>query len=143
MLSAMPLKPHTCFQMPSQFIMVSSTVRRSWVLFSVLILFLLIDSYGAEANNNNVTCIGLIIDVNTRIGKEEKIAMEIAAQNYNTSSKTQKLSLYIQDSLRVTSAGKQSLSLAHFVNIKISVTSILMEYVNFGCSRRDDQRKKG
>lgn len=102
----MPLKPHTCFQMPSQFIMVSSTVRRSWVLFSVLILFLLIDSYGAEANNNNVTCIGLIIDVNTRIGKEEKIAMEIAAQNYNTSSKTQKLSLYIQDSLRVTSAGK-------------------------------------
>ena len=105
----MPLKPHTCFQMPSQLIMVSSTVRRSWVLFSVLILFLLnvlIDSYGAEANNNNVTCIGLIIDVNTRIGKEEKIAMEIAAQNYNTSSKTQKLSLYIQDSLRVTSAGK-------------------------------------
>uniref|UniRef100_A0A7N2LR04 Glutamate receptor n=1 Tax=Quercus lobata TaxID=97700 RepID=A0A7N2LR04_QUELO len=79
------------------------TVRRSWVLFSVLILFLL-DSYGAEANNNNVTCVGLIIDVNTRIGKEEKIAMEIAAQTYNTSSKTQKLSLYIQDSLRVTSA---------------------------------------
>ncbi|XP_050290063.1 glutamate receptor 2.9-like [Quercus robur] len=79
------------------------TVRRSWVLFSVLMLFLL-DSYGAEANNNNVTCVGLIIDVNTRIGKEEKIAMEIAAQTYNTSSKTQKLSLYIQDSLRVTSA---------------------------------------
>ncbi|XP_050287176.1 glutamate receptor 2.9-like isoform X2 [Quercus robur] len=103
MLSAMPLKPHTCFQMPSQLIMVS-TVRRSWVLFSVLILFLLIDSYGAEANNNNVTCVGLIIDVHTRIGKEEKIAMEIAAQNYNTSSKTQKLSLYIQDSFRVTSA---------------------------------------
>ena len=100
----MPQKPHTCFQMSSQLIMVG-TVRRSWVLFSVLILFLL-DSYGAEANNNNVTCVGLIIDVNTRIGKEEKIAMEIAAQTYNTSSKTQKLSLYIQDSLRVTSAGK-------------------------------------
>lgn len=92
--------------MPTQLKMVS-TVRRSWVYFSVLILFLLIDSYGAdEANNNNVTCVGLIIDVNTRIGKEERIAMEIAAQNYNTSSKTQKLSLYIQDSLRLTSAGK-------------------------------------
>nr|POE69762.1 glutamate receptor 2.2 [Quercus suber] len=92
--------------MPSQLIMVS-TVRRSWVLFSVLILFLLIDSCGAEANNNNVTCVGLIIDINTRIGKEEKIAMEIGAQNYNTSSKTQKLSLYIQDSLRGTSAVKE------------------------------------
>ncbi|KAK7854388.1 glutamate receptor 2.7 [Quercus suber] len=106
MLSAMPLKTHTCFHMPSQLIMVS-TVRRSWVLFSVLILFLLIDSCGAEANNNNVTCVGLIIDINTRIGKEEKIAMEIGAQNYNTSSKTQKLSLYIQDSLRGTSAVKE------------------------------------
>uniref|UniRef100_A0A2N9G3T9 Receptor ligand binding region domain-containing protein n=1 Tax=Fagus sylvatica TaxID=28930 RepID=A0A2N9G3T9_FAGSY len=37
--------------------------------------------------------------------KEEKIAIEIAAQNYHTTSKTHKLSLYIKDStIRVTSA---------------------------------------
>ncbi|GMY37616.1 glutamate receptor 2.9-like [Fagus crenata] len=82
--------------------------QQRWFLFPVLIFFLLIVSYGygaAEANNINVTGVGLIIDVNTRIGKEEKIAIEIAAQNYNTTSKTHKLSLYIKDStIRVTSA---------------------------------------
>ena len=108
--------------MPFQLKIVSA-VPRSWILFPLLLIFflLIIVSYGAvEANNINVTGVGLIIDVNTRIGKEEKIAMEIAAQNYNTTSKTHKLSLYIHNSLRVTSAGKSSLSvLIHFVNIKI------------------------
>ena len=111
-----------------------SAVPRSWFLFPVLIFFLLIVYHGAEANNINVTRVGLIIDADTRIGKEERIATEIAAQNYNISSKTQKISLYIRDSLRATSAGKLSLSLTHFVNIRISVTSMLMEYINFGCS---------
>ena len=111
-----------------------SAVPRSWFLFPVLIFFLLIVYHGAEAININVTRVGLIIDADTRIGKEERIAMEIAAQNYNISSKTQKISLYIRDSLRATSAGKLSLSLTHFVNIRISVTSMLMEYINFGCS---------
>ena len=115
-------------------VMTVSAVPRSWFLFPVLILFLLIVYHGAEANNINVTRVGLIIDANTRIGKEERIAMEIATQNYNTSSKTQKISLYIQDSLRVTFAGKLSLSLTDFVNLRISITSMLMEYINFGCS---------
>uniref|UniRef100_A0A2N9GFS4 Glutamate receptor n=1 Tax=Fagus sylvatica TaxID=28930 RepID=A0A2N9GFS4_FAGSY len=87
-----------------------SAVPRSWFLFPVLLIFflLIIVSYGAvEANNINVTGVGLIIDVNTRIGKEENIAMEIAAQNYNTTSKTHKLSLYIHNSLRVTSAAEE------------------------------------
>uniref|UniRef100_A0A2N9GF25 Glutamate receptor n=1 Tax=Fagus sylvatica TaxID=28930 RepID=A0A2N9GF25_FAGSY len=87
-----------------------SAVPRSWFLFPVLLIFflLIIVSYGAvEVNNINVTGVGLIIDVNTRIGKEEKIAMEIAAQNYNTTSKTHKLSLYIHNSLRVTSAAEE------------------------------------
>ncbi|GMY37628.1 glutamate receptor 2.9-like [Fagus crenata] len=87
-----------------------SAVPRSWFLFPVLLIFflLIIVSYEAvEANNINVTGVGLIIDVNTRIGKEEKIAMEIAAQNYNTTSKTHKLSLYIHNSLRVTSAAEE------------------------------------
>ena len=82
--------------------------RRSWLLFLVLIFFVLIVYYEPEAKHKNFTGVGLIIDVNTRIGKEEKTAMEIAATNYNTNSTTHKLSLYIQDSLRlrVTSAGK-------------------------------------
>uniref|UniRef100_A0A2N9IZY5 Receptor ligand binding region domain-containing protein n=1 Tax=Fagus sylvatica TaxID=28930 RepID=A0A2N9IZY5_FAGSY len=87
-----------------------SAVPRSWFLFPVLLIFflLIIVSYGAvEVNNINVRGVGLIIDVNTRIGKEEKIAMEIAAQNYNTTSKTHKLSLYIHNSLRVTSAAEE------------------------------------
>ena len=91
--------------MPYQPIIVG-VVRRSWFLFPVLIFFLLIVSYEPEAKHKNVTGVGLIIDVNTRIGKEEKTAMEIAARNYNANSTTHKLSLYFQDSLRVTSAGK-------------------------------------
>ena len=61
----------------------------------------------------NVTRVGLIIDVNTRIGKEERIAMEIAAQNYNACSKTHKLSLYMEDPFRVSSAGMLSLTHSH------------------------------
>ncbi|GMY37630.1 glutamate receptor 2.9-like [Fagus crenata] len=83
--------------------------RRSWMLFLVLIFFVLIVYYEPEAKHKNVTGVGLIIDVNSRIGKEEKTAMEIAATNYNTNSTTHKLSLYIQDSLRlrVTSAAEE------------------------------------
>uniref|UniRef100_A0A2N9GEM1 Ionotropic glutamate receptor C-terminal domain-containing protein n=1 Tax=Fagus sylvatica TaxID=28930 RepID=A0A2N9GEM1_FAGSY len=83
--------------------------RRSWLLFLVLIFFVLIVYYEPEAKHKNFTGVGLIIDVNTRIGKEEKTAMEIAATNYNTNSTTHKLSLYIQDSLRlrVTSAAEE------------------------------------
>ncbi|KAM3748283.1 hypothetical protein ACB098_05G096500 [Castanea mollissima] len=88
-------------------VMTVGAAPRSWFLFCVLIFFLLIVYHGAEANNINVTRVGLIIDADTRIGKEERIAMEIAAQNYNTSSKTQKISLYIHDSLRVTSAAEE------------------------------------
>ena len=98
---------------------------RPLFLFPVLIFFLLIVFHGAEANNINVTRVGLIIDVNTRIGKEERIAMEIAAQNYNASSKTNKLSLYMEDPFRVSSAGMLSLTHYHlhiFVNINISIT---------------------
>ncbi|XP_059439979.1 glutamate receptor 2.9-like [Corylus avellana] len=51
--------------------------------------------------------IGAIIDVNSRIGKEEKIGMEIAVQNFNKKSKTHKLSLSIQHPHRVTSIAEE------------------------------------
>jgi hypothetical protein len=40
------------------------------------------------------------------VGKEEKIAMEVAAQNYNNISKTHKVLLHFGDALRVASVGK-------------------------------------
>jgi hypothetical protein len=80
--------------------------------FSVLtvstITFLFVLYYGAEAAiaNEVTNYIGAIIDVNSRIGKEEKIGMQIAVQNFNkNSNSTHKLSLYIREPHRITSVG--------------------------------------
>ena len=65
--------------------------------------FIILFSCGAKAVNDDdkeVTNIGAIIDVNSRIGKEEKTAMEIAVSNFNNHSKYHKLSLYFQDHQR-------------------------------------------
>ncbi|KAL5774342.1 hypothetical protein ACOSP7_011899 [Xanthoceras sorbifolium] len=55
--------------------------------------------------------IGAIIDVNSRVGKEEKVAMEIAVQDFNNASQNHKLSLHFQDRerdpLRAASAAKK------------------------------------
>ena len=89
------------------------TVIKFCLFFLILISFLLLLSHGDEAVNttNEVTNIGAIIDVSSRIGKEEKIAMEIAAENFNNHhAKSHKLSLYFQDPgkgpLQVVSAGQ-------------------------------------
>lgn len=79
-------------------------------LFPILVLFLLLLPYGGDAGDTKiVTNIGAIIDVNSRIGREEKTAMQIYAENYNNHSKTHKLSLHFQDPgkdpLQVASAG--------------------------------------
>ncbi|KAF9589315.1 hypothetical protein IFM89_022642 [Coptis chinensis] len=48
---------------------------------------------------NDITHIGAIIDVNSRIGKEENISMEIAIQNFNKASGNKKtLVLHVSDS---------------------------------------------
>lgn len=91
-----------------------SAVPRAWLL----IFFLLAVFHGdrAEANNKEVTGIGVIIDVKTRKGKEEKTAMEVAAQNYNNSNtKTHKVHLHFRDALRVASVGKLLLGKFHIV----------------------------
>ena len=68
-------------------------------LLSVFITFLLILSNGVEAaaSTNRVTNIGAIIDGNSRTGKEEKTAMEIAVQNFNSISRNHKLSLHFKN----------------------------------------------
>ncbi|XP_077251166.1 glutamate receptor 2.7-like isoform X1 [Tasmannia lanceolata] len=74
-------------------------------IFSCLLFF----SHGGTAEN-----IGAIIDTETRIGKEQKIAMEIAIQDFNNTSNISKLSLHIRDSsgdpLRAVSAAEDLIS---------------------------------
>ncbi|TQE01048.1 hypothetical protein C1H46_013325 [Malus baccata] len=80
----------------------ANRVQRLWFLFPRLIIyFLTILSYGVEAGSStNVTNIGAVINVSSRIGKEQKTAMEIAAESFNNRSKTHKLILHFRDSGR-------------------------------------------
>lgn len=80
---------------------------RSWILLFLLVSSVLNRSYG----DKKVIPIGAILDVNTRMGKEQQVAMEIAVQNYNNTSKTHNLALYFRNSttkdpFAVTSLGK-------------------------------------
>ncbi|CAL9015589.1 unnamed protein product [Prunus brigantina] len=78
----------------------SNTVQGLRLLFPALIIyFLIILSYGVGAqNSSNVTNVGAIINSNSRIGKEQKTAMEIAADTFNNRSKTHKLILHFRNS---------------------------------------------
>ncbi|XP_062095850.1 glutamate receptor 2.9-like [Humulus lupulus] len=73
------------------------------VLFSCLLVNY---SYGETqvSNTKKIMKVGAIIDTNSRIGKQQRAAMEIAAQNFNNSSTNRKLSLYFKDSRRESSA---------------------------------------
>ncbi|XP_038712036.1 glutamate receptor 2.9-like [Tripterygium wilfordii] len=84
-------------QLPSSSISVNSVSRACFLLC-------LFFSHGAGAaidggSSNSITSIGAIIDLSSRIGKEEKTAMEIAVQNFNNYSKDNKLELFIRDSV--------------------------------------------
>ncbi|PON77900.1 Ionotropic glutamate receptor [Parasponia andersonii] len=88
--------------MPFSFISITKLPTLGFI-FNVLFFSLLITttSYGAHAaNEEKVTKVGAILDVSSRIGKERKAAMEVAARNFNNSSKSHKLSLRFQDSTR-------------------------------------------
>lgn len=80
----------------------TQTLAMTWFIFYLLISLVLINGFQDEATNadNTVISIGAIIDVNSRIGKEQQVAMEIAAQSYNSTSKTYKLALYFQNSTK-------------------------------------------
>ena len=81
------------------------------VIIGIIIHLLLVSySYGAQASNNQkVVNIGVIVDFDSRIGREQKAAMEIAARSFNDSSTNYKLLLNFQDSrreaLRAASSG--------------------------------------
>ncbi|XP_024024754.1 glutamate receptor 2.7 isoform X1 [Morus notabilis] len=81
---------------------VASTSKLGSLMCHVLLIaFFLINitSHGTQATNKKATTnVGIIIDFDSRIGKEQRAAMEIAAQNFNNSSKGHKLSLYFHHS---------------------------------------------
>ncbi|CAK9134662.1 unnamed protein product [Ilex paraguariensis] len=64
-----------------------------------LICFLLIFSnYGTFTSaQTKTTSIGAVINDDTRIGKQVKAAMKVAAQNFNSSSLYHKLSLHFRN----------------------------------------------
>ncbi|XP_050287189.1 glutamate receptor 2.7-like [Quercus robur] len=90
--------------MPIPFITVCTVSRPLFspvLVYFLFILFLLPHGHhGAQANyyKNKEINIGVIIDVNSRIGKEEQAAMEIAAQN--EAPKGRSVSLHFLDSDR-------------------------------------------
>lgn len=100
--------------MPIPFITVCTVSRPLFSPVLVCFLFILFllphGHHGAQANSykNKEINIGVIIDVNSSIGKEEQTAMIIAAQN--EAPKGRNLSLHFLDSYRdpqqVASAGE-------------------------------------
>ncbi|CAI9782036.1 unnamed protein product [Fraxinus pennsylvanica] len=66
----------------------------SLVLASFVFTFCL--SLAVQADNS-VTNIGAIIDVDSRVGKEQKIAMIMALQNFNNNSSNHRLNIYFRN----------------------------------------------
>ncbi|KAH7568902.1 hypothetical protein JRO89_XS06G0070100 [Xanthoceras sorbifolium] len=89
-----------------------NTGSRPWLIVLAFISFFFILSCGDEAGDSyKLTNIGAIIDVNSRVGKEEKVAMQIAVQDFNNAYQNHKLSLHFQDRerdpLRAASAAEK------------------------------------
>ncbi|XVF25703.1 hypothetical protein REPUB_Repub13aG0236500 [Reevesia pubescens] len=85
-------------QLSFPLISVNKVFRSYLIIFP---LFIVAFIHGAEAANIKTVTeirIGAIIDSNSRMGKEEKTALEIAVGNFNfNNSKNHNLSLYFQD----------------------------------------------
>ncbi|KAK4259694.1 hypothetical protein QN277_006001 [Acacia crassicarpa] len=74
---------------------IPEAVARFWLFFLLLISSFFYHSYGD--GYTKVTRIGALIDVNSRVGKEQQIAMEIGAKKYNNTSKAHKLALHFRN----------------------------------------------
>ncbi|KAK3207031.1 hypothetical protein Dsin_021077 [Dipteronia sinensis] len=89
-----------------------NTGSRPWLIVLGFISCFFILSYGDEGSDSyKLINIGAIIDVNSRNGKEKKVAMEIAVQDFNNVSQNHKLSLHFQgperDPLQAASAAEK------------------------------------
>ncbi|XP_062014723.1 glutamate receptor 2.7-like [Rosa rugosa] len=77
-------------------------IERLWHLLPLLIIIIIITvSDGAEAENEkSVTNVGAIVNLNSRMGKEQKTAMDFAAENFSNLSKTHSLIIHFRHSDR-------------------------------------------
>ncbi|KAG5561805.1 hypothetical protein RHGRI_004747 [Rhododendron griersonianum] len=81
----------------SQFSTTNGTSKSTTFSFPLLFSFLLVLSHGSFTTAETVTVnIGAVIDADSRVGKEQKVAMEIAVENFNNTSTQHKLSLHFQ-----------------------------------------------
>lgn len=95
-------------RIPSQFSTTNRTSKSTTFSLPLLFSFLLVLSHGSFTTAETVTVnIGVVIDADSRIGKEQKVAMEIAVENFNTTSTQHKLSLHFQ------AAGRDPLQAAY------------------------------
>ncbi|MED6183649.1 hypothetical protein PIB30_039680 [Stylosanthes scabra] len=82
----------------------------SCCLYFYVFIFFLLQVEATTDGDSKVISVGAIIDVNSRIGKEQLVALDIAAQSFNNTSKTYKLALLFQnpnnDPLKATSIGE-------------------------------------
>ncbi|KAK7246401.1 hypothetical protein RIF29_41269 [Crotalaria pallida] len=79
----------------------SASVINLMLRFQLVILFLLFKCFmiGAQAaNGSQNTSVGVVIDVNSEMGKQQRRAMEIAAQSFNNYSKISNINLLFRDS---------------------------------------------
>ncbi|KAL4275020.1 hypothetical protein HN51_057902 [Arachis hypogaea] len=73
------------------------SLAMTW-LFFFLVFIMNANSHEVKNEGNKVISVGVIMDANSRVGKEQRVAMEIAAQTYNNTSKNYKLSLHFHNS---------------------------------------------
>jgi ionotropic glutamate receptor len=83
---------------------IPQVLTRICLLCFLLIPFVLIHGIQGETMNldKKVISIGVIVDGDSRIGKEQEVAMDIAAKSYNNTSKNHKLALYFRNSTKDT-----------------------------------------
>nr|DAD21117.1 TPA_asm: hypothetical protein HUJ06_022580 [Nelumbo nucifera] len=78
----------------------------SFIFIFCLLLFHGLSSVNGDSSGDTTVNIGAIVNANSRIGKEQKLAIEIAVQNFNNNStnknpnRTYKLVLHVRDSDR-------------------------------------------
>ncbi|XP_061357644.1 glutamate receptor 2.7-like [Gastrolobium bilobum] len=87
---------------------VPNLLLRLPLIISLLLFKCLIGVQAANSSQNS--SVGVVIDINSETGKQQRRAMEVAAQSFNDYSKTQNIILFFRDSgrnpLRAASAAE-------------------------------------
>ncbi|KAK7302891.1 hypothetical protein RJT34_13788 [Clitoria ternatea] len=102
----------------------SKAVPNILLRLPLIILLLLLVCLVQDVNSAQNTSVGVVIDVNSEIGKQQRRSMLIAAQNFNNNSKSQNIILFFRDSarnpLQAASAAEELITKKH-VNVIIGM----------------------